>query len=59
MYIEEYTLKSAVDSIVQATNVEVHYLYTMEMSPSDSSDTYLTMMDKNLENLKTGMGCTA
>ena len=59
LYIEEYTLKSAVDSIVQATNVEVLYLYTMEMSPSDSSDTYLTMMDKNLENLKTGMGCTA
>ena len=59
LYIEEYTQRSAVDSIVEATNVEVLYLYTMEMSPTDSSDTYLTMMNKNLENLKTGMGCTA
>ena len=58
LYIEEYTQKSAVSSIVQETNVEVLYLYTMEMSPSDSSDNYLTMMNKNLDNLKIGMGCT-
>ena len=59
LYIEEYTQKSAVDGIVDSTGVQVLYLYTMEMSPSDDSDTYLTMMNKNLENLKTGMGCTA
>ena len=59
LYIEEYTLRSAVDSIVASTGVEVLYLYTMEMSPTDESDSYLTMMNKNLENLKTGMGCTA
>ncbi|MBL6884023.1 MAG: zinc ABC transporter substrate-binding protein [Candidatus Thalassarchaeum sp.] len=59
LFIEEYTLRSAVDSIVDSTGVQVLYLYTMEMSPSDDSDTYLTMMNKNLENLKIGMGCTA
>ena len=59
LYIEEYTQRSAVDSIVDSTGVQVLYLYTMEMSPSDPSDTYLTMMNKNLENLKIGMGCTA
>ena len=59
LYIEEYTQRSAVDSIVDSTGVQVLYLYTMEMAPSDASDTYLTMMNKNLENLKTGMGCTA
>ena len=59
LYIEEYTQRSAVDSIVEATGVEVLYLYTMEMAPSDDSDNYLTMMNKNLENLKSGMGCTA
>ena len=59
LYIEEFTQPSAVDSIVEATGVEVLYLYTMEMAPSDDDDNYLTMMNKNLENLKTGMGCTA
>ena len=59
LFIEEYTLRSAVDSIVDSTGVQVLYLYTMEMFPSDDSDTYLTMMNKNLENLKIGMGCTA
>jgi ABC-type Zn uptake system ZnuABC Zn-binding protein ZnuA len=59
LYIEEYTEESAVQSLIDSTGVEVLYLYTMEMSPSDDSDSYLTMMNKNLENLKIGMGCTA
>lgn len=59
LFIEEYTQRSSVDSIVDSTGIQVLYLYTMEMAPSDASDTYLTMMNKNLENLKTGMGCTA
>jgi ABC-type Zn uptake system ZnuABC Zn-binding protein ZnuA len=58
LYIEEYTEASAVNSIVEDTGVQVLYLYTMEMSPTDSSDNYLTMMNKNLDNLKTGLGCT-
>ena len=33
-------------------------LYTMEMAPSEASgDDYLSLMGKNLENLKTGLGC--
>ena len=58
LFIEEYTDASSVSSIVKDTGVQVLYLYTMEMSPSDSNDTYLSMMNKNLENLKTGLGCT-
>ena len=58
LFIEEYTDASSVNSIVEDTGVQVLYLYTMEMSPSDANDTYLTMMNKNLENLKTGLGCT-
>jgi len=58
LFIEEYTDASSVNSIVEDTDVQVLYLYTMEMSPSDANDTYLTMMNKNLENLKTGLGCT-
>jgi ABC-type Zn uptake system ZnuABC Zn-binding protein ZnuA len=29
----------------------------MEMAPSDSSDDYLSMMTKNLDNLVSGIGC--
>lgn len=58
LFIEEYTDASAVSSIVKDTGVQVLYLYTMEISPSDANDTYLSMMNKNLENLKTGLGCT-
>ena len=45
------------DVIVDATGVEVMYLYTMEKSPSDPNDDYLSMLNKNLDNLKTGLGC--
>ena len=58
LFIEEYTDPSSVSSIVKDTGVQVLYLYTMEMAPSDANDTYLSMMNKNLENLKTGLGCT-
>ena len=57
IYIEEYTQASSVDLIVEATGVQVLYLYTMEKAPSDPSDDYLTMMNKNLDNLKSGLGC--
>jgi ABC-type Zn uptake system ZnuABC Zn-binding protein ZnuA len=29
----------------------------MEMAPSDSNDNYLSMMNKNLENIISGCGC--
>ncbi|MED5308184.1 MAG: zinc ABC transporter substrate-binding protein, partial [Candidatus Thermoplasmatota archaeon] len=57
LFIEEYTQASSVDLIVQATNVQVMYLYTMEKAPSDVNDDYLSMMNKNLDNLMTGLGC--
>ena len=59
LYIEEYTQASSVDLIVEATNVEVMYLYTMEKAPSDANDDYLSMLNKNLDNLKAGLGCAA
>jgi ABC-type Zn uptake system ZnuABC Zn-binding protein ZnuA len=37
--------------------VEVQILYTMEMRPSDNTDDYLSMMDKNIVNIVTGIGC--
>ena len=37
--------------------VTVLTLYTMEMAPMDDSDDYLSLMNKNLDNLKTGLGC--
>ena len=64
LFIEEYTSVSAVDSIVQQTTsdtmpggVSVQYLYTMEMKPKDSSDDYISMMRKSMNNLKDGLGC--
>ena len=64
LFVEEYTDDSAVDSLVQQTvsddlpnGVTVLTLYTMEMAPMDASDDYLSLMNKNLENLKTGLGC--
>ena len=59
IFIEEYTQASSVDSIVEDTGVQVLYLYTMEKAPSDSADNYLSMMNKNLDNLLTGLGCAA
>ena len=57
MFVEEYTDQSSVQSIVDETGVEIKILYTMEMAPSDSSDDYLSMMTKNLDNLVNGIGC--
>ena len=57
LYIEEYTDPTAVQSIVEETGVSVKILYTMEMQPSDSNDDYLSMMDKNLNNMVAGIGC--
>ncbi|MEC8817376.1 MAG: metal ABC transporter substrate-binding protein, partial [Candidatus Thermoplasmatota archaeon] len=57
-FIEEYTDEDAVASIVEETNgVTVLTLYTMEMAPKNSGDNYLTLMQKNLDNLKSGLGC--
>ena len=63
-FVEEYTSADAVDSLVQQTvsddlpnGVTVLTLYTMEMAPMDDSDDYLSLMNKNLENLKSGLGC--
>ena len=64
LFIEEYTSKSAVDSIVEQTisdtmpnGVAVEYLYTMELEPKDDSDDYISLMRKSLESLKAGLGC--
>jgi len=56
-YVEEYTDLSSVDSIVSQTGVTVLYLYTMEMPPSTDGEDYLSLMQKNLDNLVTGLGC--
>jgi len=57
LFVEEYTSQSAVNSIAADTGVTIETLYTMEMSPSDSNDNYITMMNKNLNNLVNGIGC--
>ena len=57
LFVEEYTDQSAVQSIVDETGATVQILYTMEMAPSDSDDDYMSMMNKNLDNLVAGMGC--
>ena len=64
LFVEEYTNADAVASLAQQTvsddlpnGVTVLTLYTMEMAPMDDSDDYLSLMNKNLENLKTGLGC--
>jgi len=59
LFVEEYTSQSSVQSIVDETGVDIQILYTMEMSPSDSSDDYLSMMNKNFESLEAGMTCSA
>ena len=63
-FIEEYTAEGAVDSLVDQTKndampegVTVLTLYTMEMAPKTSGDDYLSLMQKNLDNLKTGLEC--
>ncbi len=59
LFIEEYTDETAVNSIVDQTNgaVTVQTLYTMELPPKDSNDDYLSLMEKNLNSLKAGLGC--
>jgi ABC-type Zn uptake system ZnuABC Zn-binding protein ZnuA len=64
IYVEEYTPNGALDSLIQQTvsddlpnGLAVLTLYTMETTPSDSSDNYITLMTKNLDNLKVGLGC--
>ena len=57
LFIEEYTDADAVQSIVEETGVSVKILYTMELAPSDPNDDYLSMMNKNLNNIVTGIGC--
>ena len=57
LFVEEYTDQTAVNSIVEQTGVSLEILYTMEMAPSDSNDDYLSMMNKNLENIVSGCGC--
>ena len=57
LFVEEYTDQSSVQSIVEETGVTIKILYTMEMEPSDSDDDYMSMMNKNLENLVAGIGC--
>ena len=59
MFVEEYTDQSSVQSIVDETGVEIQILYTMEMAPKDSTDNYASLMEKNFENLKDGLQCTA
>ena len=57
LFVEEYTDQTAVASIADETGATVQILYTMEMAPSDSDDDYMSMMNKNLDNLVAGMGC--
>ena len=64
LFVEEYTNEESVDSLVDQTKsdsmpdgVDVEILYTMELPPKDSSDNYLSLMQKNLDALKSGLGC--
>ena len=64
LFVEEYTDVTAVNSIVDQTKsstmpdgVSVLTLYTMELPPKDSNEDFLSLMQKNLDNLKTGLSC--
>ena len=64
LFVEEYTDEAAVASLVQQTvsndmpeGLTVLTLYTMELAPMNSDDDYMSLMTKNLENLKIGLGC--
>ena len=58
LFVEEYTDETAVNSILlEADGVSVETLYTMELPPKDSDDDYLSLMEKNLNSLKAGLGC--
>ena len=62
LFIEEYTDQTAVAGLVEQTTsdtmpngIDIETLYTMELPPINSEDNYLTLMGKNLNNLKSGM----
>ena len=64
LFVEEYTNPNAVAGIVEQTKsgtmpdgIDIQVLYTMELPPMDSEDNYLSLMEKNLDSLKAGMGC--
>lgn len=64
LFLEEYTADGAVSSIVEQTvssdmpnGIQTLTLYTMELPPKDSNDDYISLMQKNLDNLKIGLGC--
>ncbi len=64
LFVEEYTNLNAVAGIVEETKsdtmpdgIDIQVLYTMELPPMDSEDNYLSLMEKNLNSLKAGMGC--
>ena len=57
LFVEEYTDQTAVQSIVEETGVTIEILYTMELRPSNPDDDYISMMEKNRENLISGIGC--
>ena len=64
LFIEEYTNMDSVAGLVEQTTsstmpdgISIEILYTMELPPKDSEDNYLSLMEKNLENLKSGMNC--
>ena len=59
LFVEEYTDQASVQSIVDETGVDIQILYTMEMAPTDSSDDYLSLMNKNFDSLEAGMSCSA
>jgi zinc transport system substrate-binding protein len=57
LFIEEFTDPTSVKSIVDETGVSVETLYTMELAPNDPNADYMSMMESNLANLISGMGC--
>ena len=57
LFVEEYTDQTAVQSIVEETGIQIKILYTMEMRPTDSDDDYISMMNKNVQNMVAGIGC--
>ena len=57
LFVEEYTDQDSVQSIVDETGVSIQFLYTMEIAPTDAEDDYMSMMQKNLDNMLLGMGC--
>ena len=59
LYIEEYTDEDSVQSIVEETGVTTKILYTMEIAPKGEDENYLSIMNKNFENLEAGMSCSA